>query len=279
MIVKKEKSENVVFDYNLKEFPLVVSKPAKDFVSKQEEGGSDFKISELIAEQSGMSELQRKSMEAKVEEMALHRLKEIEERAYKEAYDLGKIEGTEKAFEERKAEFEDRLSKFDELISTFHHIKEKIMKENEVGLVKLMYFMAEKIALKEIGEDKENIMRIIMQIIEDVQVDERMILYVNPEDAQFINGLMEKRSKEIEALQKIKLEQSPEIDPGGCSLETNFGTIDASIQQRVSKVWEAMVNKMPRLKGHNVDLKEENSATEQESKTDDDNGDGNGEES
>ena len=36
MIVKKEKSENIVFDYHLKEFPLVVSKPAKDFLNKQE---------------------------------------------------------------------------------------------------------------------------------------------------------------------------------------------------------------------------------------------------
>ena len=211
MIVKKEKSDNIVFDYKLKEFPLSISKPAQDFVNQQEGESSDFKISDLIAKQAGMSDLQRKNAEAKIEEMALQRLKEVEEKAYKEAYELGMIEGTSKAFDEKKIELEERISKFDEVLNKFNEIKILLMKENESALVKIMYYMAEKIALKEISQDKENIMRVLMLIIEDVQEDDRMVLRLNPEDSVFIQEMLEKQSKDIQRQLFVDLSNDEQV--------------------------------------------------------------------
>ena len=126
-IIKKKDSQRIVFDYEPKEFPLIISDSATGFVSEQDASSSDFKISEIVAEQAGIAKLAKQNLEKKVEEEALKRLKNIEEKAYKEAYDVGLIEGADKAFQERKVDIENGLQRLNEFLEAFENIKKKII--------------------------------------------------------------------------------------------------------------------------------------------------------
>ncbi|MCB0357040.1 MAG: hypothetical protein KDD40_08540, partial [Bdellovibrionales bacterium] len=40
---------------------------------------------------------------------------------------------------------------------------------------------------------------------------------------------------------------------GGCILETNYGAIDARIEERLEKVWKAIEDKMPRINEEHIE--------------------------
>jgi flagellar assembly protein FliH len=134
--MKKETADKTVFKHSPKSFRVATSEIAKDFVSLQADKSSDFQISEVVAQQAGVTALRKKNVEAQVEETVLERLKEIEEQAYRQAYDLGLIEGKETAFQEAKSDFSNRLVELDSLLAEIHSIKTQILKESESALIK-----------------------------------------------------------------------------------------------------------------------------------------------
>lgn len=241
-------AHSVVFEYRPREFPMIASPPAREFVHQQNEKTTGFKISDVIAQQAGIADLQRKSIEDKIEELALEKLKVIEEKAYKEAYELGVIEGTQKAFEESKDQFAMRLQILDDMLAAFDKIKTQLLTDNEAQLLRLINIIARRIALKEVETDRETIVRLISSIIEDLQNSDTVVIKLSNDDLQFIESLREKMGKKLDFLQKVKLEGTEDIQNGGCVMETEFGVIDATLEQRVDRVWSAMEAKIPRLR-------------------------------
>ncbi|MCB0407061.1 MAG: hypothetical protein KDD34_02590 [Bdellovibrionales bacterium] len=248
IIRKKDSDQIVILDYVPKEFPVVITSSAENFVSSQGSVRSDFKISDLVANQVGITELQKKSLENRIEEMALERLQQVEEKAYAEAYDLGLIEGSQKAFEERRVEFENQINQINEVLLAFENIKTKLLTENESTFMKMIFEIASKIAMKEIKEDESAIIEVLKKVIEDIQSDDQITVKISSEDLMFIESYKEKTGKDFELLGRLKLESSDRVKHGGCIVETNYGSIDASIKQRVAKAWELIEMRIPKYK-------------------------------
>lgn len=247
-IVKKSASREIVFDYHPQEFPVMVSQSASEFMSQQNYQKSDFKISDLVAQQSGINELQRRTLEEKTEAMALERLKSIEEKAYREAYDLGLIEGNERAFADSKQEIENRLDKLDQLLKQVENLKKSLVVENEGAFIQLLYHVARCIALKEVKESPDLIKDILTQLVEGIQGDEKIVVHLSSEDYQFIEQVKAKMNREAEPLRRVKCEVNENLQSGGCVIDTNYGSIDATIQERVNKAWEVLQSRIPQVK-------------------------------
>lgn len=192
-VISRAEAEKIVFDYHPKEFPMVFSKPAKEFVDKHSHVASDFIISELVSEQSGIAEMNRRGIEARVEEQALERLKEVEEKAYEEAHKIGLIEGEEKAFAEHNTELLERIHRLDDLFQRVQELKRELVEVNEVHIIKLIYQIAKRIALKEIKEDPDAIIPVIRKVVDEAQTDETVVIHVSEIDLEII----EKIRKEI----------------------------------------------------------------------------------
>ncbi|MCB0411708.1 MAG: hypothetical protein KDD22_04240 [Bdellovibrionales bacterium] len=238
----------VVVEYRPKEFPVSMSGEAKGFLLKQNnQTKSHFKINPLIADRAGISKLKADALEREIEKQALVKLKEVQERAYREAFELGLLEGTEKAFEERKEEFENRLNYLDSFIHTIEDLKVRLLQENETQIVTLIYQIGKALALKQITEDRSVIVEVVKKIMEDIQSDERIIIRIPPDDHKFIQDLKTTSPKDAEVFSKVKLEVDPNVKSGGCLLDTNFGSIDASIEHRVTKAWETLRARAPKI--------------------------------
>ena len=247
-IIKNEGLEDIVFDYHPKTFPVVLTSAAAGFLSSQGEETSDFKISDLVANQRGIADMQRRGVEDKIEELALQKVKEIEEKAYQEAYTLGLIEGSEKSFSEKKEELEGRLNQLDDLLKFFGNIKKRLLADNERQLMELLVQTAGKLALREIESDPESILKTLEMVLEDIHKDENVTIYLSQQDHDFLDQLRTSGNKRGNELKHVKLEVAGHIRPGGCQVETNYGVIDSTLEQRVEKVMSAMYEKMPRVK-------------------------------
>jgi hypothetical protein len=102
-IIKAAQAQSSTFDYRPPEFALKTSLAAVNYVDKDSQRSPDFKISDLVAHQSGISQLESEAHQDQINNQVLARMHEVQEKAYEEGYEIGLIDGTEKAFQEAKA--------------------------------------------------------------------------------------------------------------------------------------------------------------------------------
>lgn len=259
-VVSKEDAEKLVLNYQPKTIKVGSTDEAKAYVERETNPSQDFNISPIVAQASGIADLKRQKLDEKIEEKVLERIKGIQEEAYSKAYELGQKEGAEKAFTEANERLAERLSKLDSVLAEFDHIKEMLLKENEAAYVKLVFEVAKKIACREIEIDQKPIISMLNKLIEGLQKDDQIIVRLSQEDFDFVNEIRSKASTEdTEDLKRLKLMVSESVKTGGCIVETNFGSIDATIPERVERTWAALDSKRPNLKGHKTDLAVEES--------------------
>jgi flagellar assembly protein FliH len=252
-VLSKEEADRLAVDYTPRKFPAVVSKTASDFVAFQSTHAGDpsisgFRLDKIVSQQTGVAELERLSIEEKVEREALTRLKDLQENAYQQAYQLGLEEGREKAYLETQEHIKQSLSSLHALLGSIENLKADLVTYNETHIVRLCYYMAKRIAMDEVTERPEIILNVVNQAIQNAQSEEELTVRLSPSDLQFVEQMREKLPKDYEALKRAKLEASDEIRDGGCIVETNYGNVDATVEQRIEKLWEAIAGKLPKVK-------------------------------
>lgn len=244
-IIKAQTAGQAAFDYKPREISPGTSQVAKSFVSEDAFISTDFKISELVAQQAGISQLADDAHRDKINAQVLEQLKEVQEKAYREGYDLGLTEGTEKAFEEAKAALLERMQSVEALLKRIEDLKTIIMIDNEAALIRLVYLVAKKIALRDLEENRDAVLEIITHVVEEFQGDERIVVRLNQADLTFLENLQEKTGKKIEALQRVKFAVDETIKPGGCFIETEHGNVDATLDERVERTWQTLQGRIP----------------------------------
>lgn len=250
-ILKKENVEHVekdvsVCDYTPKQIQFQTPDVAKDYLSYKERG-SDFILSDVLRKTTGVDEIERLSEEQKIENKALEKLSEIQETAYKTAYEIGLKEGSEKAQKDSVGKINEQLQSFDDLLLKIQNLKEEIAYQNEAHLVQLTFEIAKKIAMDHIEQQPEAVLNVIKKAIEAAQSEEEVRVFVAPEQLEYIDKHKHQTGREFEFLKKIKLEPSDQVSIGGCIIESNFGVIDARVGERIEKIWSELKPALPKV--------------------------------
>lgn len=246
-IMKKDSAEKLAFLHTPKPFNMQTSEIASDFVKRQNENFSGFELADVIAQQSGILELKKQQAEARVEDVILERLKEIQEPAYKQAYELGLVDGAEQAFKEQSEQIAERLKVFDSNNLKMNSLLVDLAKQYETTIIKTIFQLAKAIALREITLTKEPLLDALIQITGEIQSSESINVKMNPADLQFIEEVRKRGGRPADALQRVKIVPEDSIQSGGFLIETQYGAIDASINQRVEKAWQALEEKLPAM--------------------------------
>jgi flagellar assembly protein FliH len=239
-ILKVGTTGQMVFEYQPKDINMNLSQAAIDYVHDEDRRKSDFKMSELAADQSGVAKLEGVRSQNLIDEKVLEKLKEVQERAYKEAYDLGQIEGTKKAFEAQQAAMTEKLKTLDDVLAALEQIKLTLIKENEARFVELSFQIAKKIALRDLSEHRETIVTLLQQVVGQLQEEQLLSLKVSPDDYATLEEMQKRTDFSIEALKKVKLTIDPQVENGGCLIEVVHGEVDLQVRDRVERVWEAI---------------------------------------
>lgn len=245
-ILKPRDAEGHTLSFQPRVFSKDVPEQALDFARTQDEKASDFKINDLVAQSTGLSELDRKNFDERLEAEVLARLKPVEEKAYGEAYNLGLKEGREKAFNDSTAFIKEAVQNLESIIASIKNFKKQIFIDNEAHLVKTLFHLAKALALKEISGDQTAILNVLRKALENAQYDEEITIRVNPQDEQFLETVKKDVGSPLERIQKVKLEANEGISRGGCIVETNYGMVDATVEQRIQKLLEVLEGKMPK---------------------------------
>ena len=248
-VLKADIARTSVLDYKPPKFELGTPEPAKKYIElKQTKTSSGFRMNDAIRIQTGVAQIEAESLEETVDVRVLEKLKEVQENAYQEAYQLGLEEGRKQAFEQATLEIEASLQKMESIVTSLTKIKPELLRYNETHLVELAFHMAKRLAAAEIKADPEIIKEIVRQSVEVAQNEQNITVLVNPTQIDFLETLKKEQGRDFEFLKSIKLEPSDQVSVGGCIVQTNYGEIDARFEQRVEKLWASLADNLYRVK-------------------------------
>ncbi len=171
-------------------------------------------------------EIDQKLKEKKEEEERLKELESAREEAYKKGYsDAEQVFKSE--IEKLKNEFASLVSSFREAVMQLAGERDKIWRESESEIIKLIMAISKKMLVYEIDNNGVNV---IKHIVKEAlsYVDEKKIIAVrlSPEDIRKMDTL---EGTDIVG-QNIKIMEDKTINPGGCIVETDFGNVESHIE-------------------------------------------------
>jgi|SRR6185312_12548643 len=245
-VLKSDIAKEKVLDFAPPKFDLGTPLAALNYLEHKK--GSDFRMSDAIRLQTGVEEMEASGIEEQIENRVLERLKEVQEVAYQEAYQLGLDEGRKEAFKKSSEQIDRRVKAFDLLTNSITNLKKDLIQFNETHLLKLAFHMASRLAHSEIKANPDLIVEVMRKAVEHAQIEEEIKIQVNPAQYDFWESLKKETGREFEFLKKVNFVPVDGISEGGCILETNYGEIDARFEERVNKLWETIAENLYRVK-------------------------------
>ena len=246
--IQSQKANKTVLEYSPKKISIGVPGAAMQVYNHVREQGTDFRMSEVMRVQTGLEEMDNDRFEELVEKKTLERLKEVQEAAYQEAYQLGLEEGKKEAYSQHGAEIEKSLLGLGNLVEALQKIKIELATQNERHLIQIAFHMAHRLAAYEVSVNPEATLSILRQSVEMAQSEEQVTVQVNPEQLLALENFAAKTGRELDFLKKIKFEPNQGVREGGCIVVSNYGEVDSRIETRVEKLWQGLLETLPRAK-------------------------------
>lgn len=157
-------------------------------------------------------------------------LERLRQQAYQEGYQEGKSAGEAEAAQY----ISDAIHKFNEIVMAFP----AAVKQNEEKLITLAVEIARKVIQDEISLQPEIVQRTVEAALKRVSDLEQVVVKVNPLDLDLILPKQESFKALVPDVQNFSIEGAHTIQRGGCVIETNSGSINATIQAQLGIVEE-----------------------------------------
>ena len=185
----------------------------------------------------------KKDKEASVKKEAEHILEEAKikaEQIEKEAYKKGFEEGKRKGLEEEKKVVEPLIETVKKELLEIGRVKEEIYRSIESEMLELVLAVSKKVIHKEVTTDRDTVLNTIRAAISSVVSKEEIKIKINQEDLELAKEIKVDISSLIEGVKNITVEGDISVGRGGCIVETNYGSIDARIEQQIEAIEHAL---------------------------------------
>lgn len=249
-----------------------------------------FSLSPIVRRTLSVEEEENRVIEERLKDRITALAEEVKGKAYQEGFQKGSSEGFSKAYQEFKKEGAERLARFESLLRQAEEAKFTIFKANERFLVELVYRIARLVIHKDIEKDHEFLNRLVLSLLNRINVKENVTVRIHPNDAQTMVKLRKDIETEMEGLKNLKIEISQKVKSGGCIIETDWNIVDASLDTQLEGIYEGLMNQTaPKIddnedeaalvlteEGHTSDTKGEEGITGENSNDPQIDGDGEG---
>ena len=172
----------------------------------------------------------------------------IKEAAYKEGYAKGYDEGFEKSF----ADGNNDLTKLNEKLKKI--LAETINKRNEkidtaeAQLIEVAILIAKRVVKMLTEKDKGIVIRNIQEALRRIKGRTKITIRVNIDDLEISARHKDEFYQMLDKIEGVTVLEDPNVDVGGCMIETDFGDIDARINTQLNEI-ETAIKEVEPIKG------------------------------
>ena len=224
---EENKDETRLFE--LSEFLGTALNQDRSF-SFDSETARNFDTDNVKKAKQGVKELVADAV-AKAKSLAI----EIKENAHKEGHKTGYEEGFQTAYQKgensAKEEFDPLLQTINSLIRELSEFRTMMYPKVEKEMIEMVTGLAKKILQHEINTNEDSVKQMILLAINSVIDKENMVIRIHPSDKAHAEAFYPELKSLFSEIKNITFEEHSGIEKGGCMIDTNFGTIDAKIDQ------------------------------------------------
>lgn len=206
-----------------------------------------FSLNPLVKEPLSIEEEERRVIDQKVEERVAAITAEARAKGVQEGYQAGLAKGHREAFELFQNQADERMAQFEGLLAAFEGAKAEIFRANERFLMELVFRVARTVALKEVAEDREYVVRLCRELLERIGARDNIRIRLHPDDAGTALLLKPALEQTFGALGNLTVEPSELVRRGGCIVETEWNEIDASLDTQFEGIHAALLGREPEL--------------------------------
>lgn len=169
--------------------------------------------------------------------------KKAEESGFEEGFEAGLEAGKEQAMLEFQQTVSRHLTEFvNDLDAKGSALTQAIQDwylRSEQQLAELSIYVAERILCKELELSRDSVVEITREALQEVTHATEVRIRVNPFDAESIRMHQEELMSASKQIRNVQIVTDPEIS-GGCRIESDAGTVDASLESRLGLSLKAM---------------------------------------
>jgi len=187
---------------------------------------------------------------------------EIKDNAYKEGHKTGYDEGFKAAFQKgetsAKEEFTPLLETLNSLIQELSGFRKLMYPKVENEMVGMIVDLTKKVLGNEISSKEDSVKQMILLAMNSVIDKENMVIRIHPSDKGYAEEFRPELKRLFSEIKNITFEDHSGMERGGCIIDTNFGSVDAQVDQleeQIDKILNLTPN-VPELKSDSKNLSE-----------------------
>lgn len=136
----------------------------------------------------------------------------------------------------REVGFQEGLEQFNKHVVALEEKKRQLYHEMQRLIIPLALKAAKKIVAQELKLHPDSIVDIVKKTLKPVLQNYRIKIFVNKEDKNILESHKDSIKSILEQVETFSLEDRPDIEQGGCIIETESGIINATLDNQ----WKAL---------------------------------------
>jgi len=192
------------------------------------EYGGGYRRDEILKKTSDEADAMIASAKARVGEIE------------RDGFEHGREEGRKQGRDESFAEVTSLMQALVEAVKELHAARNTYYQKAEREMVDLVALVASELVCKEIEKDPAIIGAVIRKAVGQLHAKQKIVVRLNPSDVEYAMKMRDTLIREVAAVENIEVKQDPAIRPGGCILETNIGTLDATVETRILNIHQTL---------------------------------------
>lgn len=159
-----------------------------------------------------------------------------------EAQERGRQAAQEQAQRTSQKYVDERLQSLipalEQSILAIQHSRETWLRHWERNTVRLATSIAERLMQRELSQSPEISLNWIREALELVTGESRVTLRLNPADFETLGERAKHLVASLSKVSAATVVPDPEIQQGGCRVDTDFGSIDQQLSQKLKRIEE-----------------------------------------
>lgn len=168
------------------------------------------------------------------------RLERLEADAYKAGFAKGEAEGRASGLDQ----VQPLVETLEGLLREMDGFRKRLRQHTEHETVRLALAVAKKILTREAGISEDVVLNVVREALRQTEEPEKVLVRLHPEDLEVLRNSSEALAELNDRSDTITLQADSGISRGGCFVETEFGEIDARIEQQFRVVEDAFQAEM-----------------------------------
>lgn len=127
-----------------------------------------------------------------------------------------------------------------QVVREIHSAKQAWLEHWEKSGVHVAAAIAERLIRRELKKSPEITLTLVREALELAVGSSQLRIFIHPADHEAVAPQVQTIIAELSGLGTAELIADPQISPGGCRVETRFGTIDQQFEKQLARIEEEL---------------------------------------